>query len=833
MTQQKLFYRKVFYIALIAVLIFPLYMLGNPARRDGGGGLLADRRNELRLSEANLGEIDPAGSAMKLATFGMRGVAVSLLWNRSLEYEKRSDWDNVVATANQITMLEPHFITIWDFVGWKLAYNASAQFDDYRERYRWVIRGFEFVQEGTTYNQESPKLYVRAGWTISQKIGIADEKKQYRRLFREDGELEQRQREREEKYPSLPKLPTAKDNWLFGCEFYKTAERCFESNGGKGIGNETRLLFYGRAPMNRIRYAEWIEIDGCGLNRENAPVFDAEHCAAAWKKAQDDWNEYANRVVAPTIEDNTEPGTYRRTSLNLQKEKRAEMDRLEEEIAAALPASLGATAQEKREALVWERWHTVLNDEQRAAMYNSVLYPFDENDYNLGRVGFGARAVRKYLDAEVARAKEAEKNGEKIELWTGPIDEYWKLSDEEKKRTSPWINWQTDLFELRMSFVDEDLRELARTPRLLVPQEETKRYGGAFARLDEWQGRASSLLAITPDVMAASLEGDAKAAALDKVAEIEALRKEESFSRMFRDIMGADYHEREVAFEQEPEARGAREYRQEARVRFNEGDDAGANAAFLNCFEEWRKLLEDREEFADLKYLPPMQSKMVEELEKYAIVLNQRDAAFPAEYAFQGVARRDGVVVERLRRSDEALARLRDDLAQGKNAEARDGAEALLRTWTFFMADNAIYALAPLPETTEAVFEAARVYAEAWDKATEAEREAARQEGKFADYPAKDFIEFVLQKQNPDYQEIQRLEMERLTDETKTFENLEKEIALWTKIVEAAPMLKYDANSDVSFEIQTCVRDYLLELKKRDQAEPKNFPLKAFAEAAE
>ena len=188
--QQKLFYRKVFYIAIIAVLIFPLYMLGNPARRDAGGGLLAQRRDDLNLSEANLGEIDPAGSAMKLATFGMRGVAVSLLWSRSLEYEKRADWDAVVATANQITTLEPHFITIWDFVGWKLAYNASAQFDDYRERYRWVIRGFEFVQEGTTYNEKAPKLFVRAGWTISQKIGIADEKKQYRRLFREDEELE-------------------------------------------------------------------------------------------------------------------------------------------------------------------------------------------------------------------------------------------------------------------------------------------------------------------------------------------------------------------------------------------------------------------------------------------------------------------------------------------------------------------------------------------------------------------------------------------------------------------------------------------------------------------
>ncbi len=832
MTQQKLFYRKIFYIALIAALVFPLYMIGNPARRDGAGGVLAQRRDELNLSEANLGEIDPAGSAMKLATFGMRGVAVSLLWNRSLEYEKRSDWDAVVATANQITMLEPHFITIWDFVGWKLAYNASAQFDDYRERYRWVIRGFEFVQEGTTHNQESPKLYVRAGWTISQKIGIADEKKQYRRLFREDDELEKNQRERESRYVNLPKLPPNKDNWLFGCAFYKEAEKWFEKRG-EGIGNETRLLFYGRAPLNRIRYAEWMEIDGCGLNKENAPVFDEENCANAWLQAQKDWEDYANRVVDTTIEDKTNPGTYRRTSLNIQKEKRAEMDRLEEEIAAMLPARLGSTVQEKREAIVWERWHTLLDDGQRAAMYNSVLHPFDEKDYNLGRVGFGARAVRKYLDAEVARAKEAEEKGEKVELWTGSAKDYWELSDEEKKTRSPWINWKNDLFELRMSFVDEELRELARTPRLLVAQEETKRYSGAFARLDEWQGRASSLLAVTPDVMASYLEGDAYAEAMDKVAQIEELRKEESFSRMFRDIMGADFHEREVAFEQTAEAREARRQRQLARDYFQDARVEDANKAFLACFEEWRKLLEDREDFADLKYLPQMQSEMVAELEKYVIILDQLETAFPTEYAFQNVARREGVVVERMRQAGLAIDRVRELFADGKTTEARDAAETLLRTWTYFMADNSYYALAPLPEMTEAVFDAARLYADGWDKATEAEREAARQEGKFADYPAKDFIELVLQKQNADYREAQRLEMERLTDEAKTFENLEKEIALWTKIVEAAPMLKYDSTSDVSFEIQNCVREYLLELKKREQAEPENFPLRAFADAAE
>ena len=43
---------------------------------------------------------------MKLATFGMRGVAVALLWNRSLECEKKSDWESVRTIGEQITLLE-------------------------------------------------------------------------------------------------------------------------------------------------------------------------------------------------------------------------------------------------------------------------------------------------------------------------------------------------------------------------------------------------------------------------------------------------------------------------------------------------------------------------------------------------------------------------------------------------------------------------------------------------------------------------------------------------------------------------------------------------------
>ena len=50
MTQQTLFYRKIAYIVLIAILLFPLYRLGSPSQREAdgsmsAGGVLAQTRS--------------------------------------------------------------------------------------------------------------------------------------------------------------------------------------------------------------------------------------------------------------------------------------------------------------------------------------------------------------------------------------------------------------------------------------------------------------------------------------------------------------------------------------------------------------------------------------------------------------------------------------------------------------------------------------------------------------------------------------------------------------------------------------------------------------------
>ncbi|HSO48304.1 MAG TPA: hypothetical protein VLQ68_10280 [Rhizobiaceae bacterium] len=174
MSQDLSFWRKVVYIGVIVLLLFPLFWIGQPATRTSAGGVLARLRADNDLSQAELGEIDPAGESMKLATLGLRNVAANLLWEKSFEYKKKEDWEGLSATLNQITKLQPNFITVWEHQAHNLSYNVSVEFDDYRMRYHWVKKGIDFLAEGIRKNRENPRLLHNTGWITGQKIGRAD-----------------------------------------------------------------------------------------------------------------------------------------------------------------------------------------------------------------------------------------------------------------------------------------------------------------------------------------------------------------------------------------------------------------------------------------------------------------------------------------------------------------------------------------------------------------------------------------------------------------------------------------------------------------------------------
>ena len=71
------------------------------------------------------------------------GVAATLLWEKAHEYRVMHEWDRLKASLNNIALLQPHYERVWEHQAWNLAYNVSAEFDDYRQRYEMVREGTE------------------------------------------------------------------------------------------------------------------------------------------------------------------------------------------------------------------------------------------------------------------------------------------------------------------------------------------------------------------------------------------------------------------------------------------------------------------------------------------------------------------------------------------------------------------------------------------------------------------------------------------------------------------------------------------------------------------
>jgi hypothetical protein len=265
------------YLGLIAVLLAPLSLLSMPARRGNSqeagssGGVLAQLREKNKLSQANLGEIDPTSETIKLVTLGLRGIATFALENKATAYKLKEDWTKLKATLEQITKLQPNFPSVWENEAWNLSHTISAQFDDYHDRYFWHMEGVRFLQDGIRHNENAPRLQWYLGWIVSYKLGRSDEHLQFRRLFREDSDFNGKRKIED------------RDNWLVGREFHLEAEAAASRLPPSAIANP--LMFFYRAPMCLIDYATAMEEEG-GLD---------EKAGRAWDVALREWIEFGKR----------------------------------------------------------------------------------------------------------------------------------------------------------------------------------------------------------------------------------------------------------------------------------------------------------------------------------------------------------------------------------------------------------------------------------------------------------------------------------------------------------------------------------------------------------
>ena len=346
MSERTGFLRKLGYGVAIAVLLFPLSLLSAPATVDSPGGKLARLRTEHRLGQGDLGEIDPASETIKLATLGLRGLAVNLLWEKANHYKKVEDWTNLTATLEQLSKLQPNFITFWKFQSWNLSYNVSVEFDDFRDRYYWVRRGIQFLQQGAKYNRDNAVLLWELGWVNGQKVGRSDEKKQYRELYKQD-----------EDFHPVDRTPAERDNWLVSKSRYLESIATVEEDPKK-LGKKSPALFFSSPSKSQMSYAEAIEDEG---------LF--ELAVAAWKKAGNEWADFGRVLVQHS------QGPFLQLGLEdelaevvegLRGRLVAMMEGVEERVVADARASL---TEEQREVL--EAPYGELTSEQQSLRYEA------------------------------------------------------------------------------------------------------------------------------------------------------------------------------------------------------------------------------------------------------------------------------------------------------------------------------------------------------------------------------------------------------------------------------------------------------------------------------
>jgi hypothetical protein len=322
-------FRKIAYLSALVILAVPIIWLGAPSTRNDEGGRLAQLRSEARLGQADLGAIDPASETIRLATLGLRGIAVTMLWSKANDYKKTEDWSAFQATLEQLARLQPYFIKVWQYQAWNLSYNVSVEVDNYRDRFYYVKQGIDYLKEGIGFNRDNPTLLDDLGWFTGNKVGRADEHEFYRRLFKQDEDLH------------FAEDPTTRDNWLVSRKWYELALRAIDVLGHP-LGTKNPTTFFDSPARSQISYAEAIETEG---------VF-GQTAKRAWAEGARLWREYGEREMPSTEEfliKLVDDKRWQEEAVKL----RAELDKLSPGLAEKMKevAIAGLSSEQRR---VWE-----------------------------------------------------------------------------------------------------------------------------------------------------------------------------------------------------------------------------------------------------------------------------------------------------------------------------------------------------------------------------------------------------------------------------------------------------------------------------------------------
>lgn len=115
-------------------------------------------------------ELDLASFAGTVLLAGFRGLAVNILWIRSINLMGQHDWFELSALYKLISKLQPNFPSVWIFNSWNMSHNISVHWDSAEDKWRWFKAGIDFAKEGLQRNPDNPELLFWLGSLYYHRI---------------------------------------------------------------------------------------------------------------------------------------------------------------------------------------------------------------------------------------------------------------------------------------------------------------------------------------------------------------------------------------------------------------------------------------------------------------------------------------------------------------------------------------------------------------------------------------------------------------------------------------------------------------------------------------
>ncbi len=437
MNRNASFVRKAVFISIIVVLLIPLAMIARPAtRRPSGnridtGGILATDRINYDLSQAKLGEVDPASETMKLVSLGFRSIAATSLWLNSIDANEKKDWDRFAASLNTLIKIQPNFAKVWEYQAHNMSYNTSVEFDDFEQRYHWVKKGLELLTEGLGYNRLNHRFTDNLGWFTGHKIGMADEKLEYRRLFRKD-EAYHASLDRYFDQASYKDPDYGMDNWLLAYQWYNRSKDMVERgiDGQKAKLQISELMFYMHCPTQ-------LRLHVTSLEEEFPPE---ESFKFKWRRAGDEWEKFGKRTI--------------HTTFNLPLTLEGMLD-TEIQLATAR-AKLDKLAPGFRESELKDIYETIgLSDDKQKLLLTSPDVLSDEDQLQAREIRFQVEELSRNIDKRVLEHVPPEHKDEAINLLRTIADALLRLQSTDKYRST--ANYQFWKLRNEIEATDEAL----------------------------------------------------------------------------------------------------------------------------------------------------------------------------------------------------------------------------------------------------------------------------------------------------------------------------------------------------------------------------------------